>query len=225
MKLAPGNPDISSECVCSAYKKIDDFSFHESRNTCYSWVKPLSDVLTRYRKTSIRNPVLSSAAVMMLLHPEREGYSIVLHKRSNYVTEHKGEMAFPGGRMEPEDHSKLCTALRETSEEMGVIPTDVLVLGELDDVETISGYRVSPYVGVVPEGYNFCPNSREVDSVVLVPLAALQDQKNIRKEVQFVKETPLVSSAYSFDGHLIFGATAKILMSFLDLLRKASGNH
>ena len=225
VEFASGNPEINLKCVCSAYGKIDDFRFHNSSEACYSWIKHLSDVLSQHRKMPIRNQLLSSAAVMMLLYPERDEYSVVLHKRSNFVTEHKGEIAFPGGRVEPEDNSRLCTALRETFEEMGVTPADVLVLGELDDVETISGYGVSPYVGVVPKGYEFCPNPREVDRVYLVPLSVLQDQRNVRQDVRFVEGTPLVFSAYAFDGHLIFGATAKILMNFLDVLWKDSGNH
>ena len=91
-------------------------------------------ILSQNPKKSLVDPSLTPAGVMLLIYPEGGEFRILLNKRSDSVEEHKGEIAFPGGRKDEADRTLLDTALRETYEEMGVRPQDVDVLGELDDV-------------------------------------------------------------------------------------------
>ena len=160
---------------------------------------------------------LIPAAVLLLVYPKNDEYCILLNKRSNTVKEHKGEISFPGGRMGRSDQTKLETALRETHEEMGIVPEDVELLGRLDEVSTISHYVISTFVGTIPYPYNFSPNRDEVSEVLETPISALRDQKNLRNVVRIINGIPISSAEYAYEGHLIFGATAKLLTLFLEL--------
>jgi 8-oxo-dGTP pyrophosphatase MutT (NUDIX family) len=164
---------------------------------------------------------LTPAGVMVLLYLKLGEYQLLLNRRSRSVQEHKGEISFPGGRMDGGDGTLLRTALRETHEEMGVRPEDIVVLGELDDVATRSSYRVSPFVGTIPEGYRFRPNAREVAEVLEVPLVALGHGDAVRHEVRMVDGSPVQFRCYAYDGNVIWGATARILQNLLRLLGDA----
>jgi len=192
-------------------------------DTRSSTIEAVARALARHRKKTIDDLRLLPAAVLVLLYFEDGEYKLVLNKRSDLVTDHKGEIAFPGGRMSEDDGSMLETALREAHEEMGIVPQDVEVLGELDDVATISNYRVSPYVGVIPSGYPFQPDSREVAEVLMAPLSALEDQTNRRDETRVKDGEMFRTWSYAYDGHLVFGATAAMVTNFLDLLRTVGG--
>ena len=161
---------------------------------------------------------LTPAAVLVLLYPKDGEYCILLNKRSQEVEHHKGEISFPGGARETQDVDLLETALRETEEEMGISRADVTVLGELDEVETRSRFRVKVFVGTIAAGYSFSPSSVEIAEVLEAPVEALRDTANRRVETRWDEGSSVTSYAYAYNEHLIFGATAKILRQFLDLL-------
>ncbi len=174
--------------------------------------------LGQVTKRPIDDPSLTPAAVLVLVYLKEGRYCILLNKRSDSVAEHKGEIAFPGGRREADDASLRETALRESFEEMGVRPQDVEVLGELDDVATISSYVITPFVGTIPHPYPFAPDEREVAEVLEVPLAELDNPTNIREEARLENGGLVYEKAYTYRGHLIFGATAKVLHRLLYML-------
>ena len=132
---------------------------------------------------------------------------------------HKGEISFPGGAQEMQDADLLQTALRETEEEMGISPADVTVLGELDEVETRSRFRVRAFVGTITAGYRFSPSPAEIAEVLEAPLATLCDATNRRVETRWHNGASITADAYAYNEHLIFGATARILRQFLDILK------
>jgi len=178
-------------------------------------------ILTENPKKTVVDSSLTPAGVTLLLYPKDGEYCILLNKRTDTVDDHKGEISFPGGRKDPEDKTLLDTALRETHEEMGISPDDVDVLGEIDDVPTNTSYLISTFVGTIPYPYEFAPSEAEVAEVLEVPISALMDINSARDEVR-VRDGELVNSvSYSYDGHLIFGATARILSRFLELLDTA----
>ena len=158
---------------------------------------------------------LTPAAVMLLLYPRNGEYCVLLNKRSEEVEYHKGEISFPGGARDPEDDDSLDTALRETEEEMGISRTDVRVLGRLDDIATNSGFGVNVYVGTIPYPYPFKPSALEIAEVLEVPINVLQDSTSIRVDTFWGADQTQTSYSYAYDGHLIFGATARILRQFL----------
>ena len=167
---------------------------------------------------------LTPAAVMVLMYPKDGEYCILLNKRSNQVEHHKGEISFPGGRWDDEDGTLLDTALRETHEEMGVLPRDVDVLGWLEDMDTAaSGFRISPFIGTIPYPYDFSPSAEEVAQVLEVPVRTLMDRGSARDEVRIVAGRPVSSPCYSYRGHVIHGATARVLGRLIGLLNAASG--
>ncbi len=161
---------------------------------------------------------LTPAAVLVLLYPNAGDYCVLLNKRSQEVEHHKGEISFPGGGYEIQDADLLQTALRETQEEMGISPADVIVLGELDEVETRSRFRVRAFVGTISAGYRFSPSSAEIAEVLEAPLTALRDAANRRVETRWDNGASITAYAYAYNEHLIFGATARILHQFLDIL-------
>lgn len=178
-------------------------------------------ILTENPKKTVVDSSLTPAGVTLLLYPKDGEYCILLNKRTDTVDDHKGEISFPGGRKDPEDETLLDTALRETHEEMGISPDDVDVLGEIDDVPTNTSYLISTFVGTIPYPYEFAPSEAEVAEVLEVPISTLMDINSARDEVR-VRDGELVNSvSYSYDGHLIFGATARILSRFLELLDTA----
>lgn len=169
-------------------------------------------------KREIDDPSMARAGVLVLLYPKDGTTHVLFNKRSEHVEKHKGEIAFPGGGWESSDATILDTALRETWEEMSINPEDVTVLGELDDIVTISDFVVTPYVGTIPGGYAFKPNI-EVAEVVEVPLDAILNGRNLRDDTRLVNGEIKRRATYAHDGHLIWGATGMILEGFVRILK------
>jgi 8-oxo-dGTP pyrophosphatase MutT (NUDIX family) len=178
----------------------------------------IKKVLDHRVRQTVSNPGLMPAAVMLLLYPKNGEYCVLLNKRSQIVEHHKGEMSFPGGAKDPEDQDFLETALRETEEEMGIRRSDVTILGRLDDVITRSNFGVRVYVGTIPYPYPFNPSPIEIAEVVEVPVSALLDSANLRYDTRWVDGQAITSFSYAYQEHLVFGATAKILQQFLEIL-------
>jgi 8-oxo-dGTP pyrophosphatase MutT (NUDIX family) len=178
-------------------------------------------VLSRNPKRSLDDPSLVPAGVMLLVYPKDGEYCILLNKRTDTVEHHKGEISFPGGSQDEEDRTLLETALRETEEEMGIRSQDIEVLGELDDVTTNSRFCMSPYVGTIPASYDFRPSAIEVAEVLEVPISSLVDLKNVRDEARIVDGRLEHSPTYAHRDHLVYGATARVIARFVELLDSA----
>jgi 8-oxo-dGTP pyrophosphatase MutT (NUDIX family) len=141
-------------------------------------------------------------------------------KRSQTVRNHKGEISFPGGVKDSTDSSLIETSIRETEEEIGVKESDITIFGSLDEVNTSTGFLVSPFVGTIPYPYKFDLSSNEVDSLISL---AVNDFLRPENEVDFYYfngRELMPQRAFKIDGHTIWGATAKIMGQFIDLGRK-----
>ncbi len=179
-----------------------------------------------------RDPSLSPAAVLLLFYLKDGEYCILFNKRSETVEHHKGEISFPGGTKDPIDEDFLATALREAEEEMGIRPQDVAVLGQLDDVATRSQYGVKVFVGTIPYPYSFRPSSDEIAEVLEVPFKFLTSPQNLRHEMRWSRALNeggerVPGYCYPFTDekgikHLIWGATAKIVHQFVELVEQES---
>ncbi|MCH8107950.1 MAG: CoA pyrophosphatase [Chloroflexi bacterium] len=178
----------------------------------------VKEALAQRVAQTLADPSLTPAAVLLTLYSKDGEYCILLHKRSEQVEYHKGEISFPGGTQDKEDRDPLDTALRETEEEMGILREDVTILGELDEVATNSGFLIRVYVGTIEYPYPFKPSNLEIAEVLEVPIAVLQDPANRRAESRWDHGQLTTSYAYAYKDHLIFGATARILQQFLELL-------
>jgi 8-oxo-dGTP pyrophosphatase MutT (NUDIX family) len=171
--------------------------------------------------TPVERPLgdLRPSAVMLLLHGPAGDERVVFQVRTTTVRHHKGEISLPGGRRDETDASFLHTALRETHEEVGIPPDAVQVLGALDDVETFgSRHLIRPYVGLVAEGVEPSITAlREVQELLHVPLAhLLSPQARVWKVVDR-DGRPEPTPAFDYEGHLIWGATARVVTQFVDL--------
>ena len=184
---------------------------------------PMTDrirrILSETPRRTVDDPSLTPAGVMVLIYPKNDDYFVLLQKRSNRVDSHKGEISFPGGKRDPEDASILDTALRETHEEMGIEPLDVEVLGALDQTATTSGFCTSPFAGTIPYPYDFLPCEEEVAEVLEVPVSSLMDASYRRDEIRVADGDLQYAPVFAYDGHIIFGATARILNRFIELLQ------
>jgi len=159
-------------------------------------------------------------AAVLLLFYERDGAEHILFQvRTQQVEHHKGEVSLPGGARDPEDDSLLLTALRETHEELGVHPSHIEIYGQLDDVVTRTNFTISPFVGAITQSgaYPFRSAEIEVARLMEVPIAALLGGAII----EWV-DTPIgLMRCFRHDADLIFGATARVVGQFVDLLAPA----
>jgi 8-oxo-dGTP pyrophosphatase MutT (NUDIX family) len=120
------------------------------------------------------------------------------------------------------DSTPLATALRETYEEVGILSKDIAILGQMDDVLTQTGYLLRVFVGTIDYPYTFLPSKSEVEEILEVPIGELQNPRNWREEVRLVEQSLIKSYSYTYKSHLIYGATAKIITRFLQLIEQTS---
>ena len=158
-------------------------------------------------------------AAVLLAITDRSDPHILFTKRSERVAHHKGQISFPGGIVETWDGSRLETALRECREEIGLPGDAVEILGTLDDTETrATQFVITPFVGLVREPPAWRPDGKEIERVLEVPLSGLLDPAGFRVELweRGGELTPVYF--YEYQGEVIWGATARILKQFLDLV-------
>jgi len=166
------------------------------------------------------DPPLPPAGVLLILHERPTGPHVIFQKRTDSVRDHKGQISFPGGATDPGDESVLHTALRETHEEIGVHPDHLEVLGQLDDMVTISNFLVTPFVAWLDRyPYEWRFSDLEVAYLLEVPLAHLRDPRNLIPDRRFINGREYEFQSYQFGNDLIWGATARMLGNFLDLLK------
>ena len=178
----------------------------------------IKGILDCREKTCIQDERLKRAAVLIPLFKKNGEYHILFTRRSDKVEHHKGQISFPGGRTDPGDTDFLATALREAEEEMGISPEDVRILGELDDICTVTDFCVAPFVGLIPYPYPFKINRDEIEEMIEVPLTVLIDPGKFRREFRGGRGQLWPVYYFQHEHHTIWGATASILKQLLDLL-------
>ena len=164
---------------------------------------------------------MPEAAVLMPI-TRSDSPELVLTLRASGLSTHGGEVAFPGGRRDPEDRDLIHTALREAEEEVGLIAADVEVLGHINHHHTISEFQVRPYVATMSWPYELKPDGVEVARIFTIPLQWLADESNYRIEHRQHPESqrPWPVVYYDrYDGELLWGATARMTLSLIDILR------
>lgn len=166
----------------------------------------------------------TEAAVLVPL-VEREGLTVLLTQRTAHLNSHSGQIAFPGGKVDPEDRDAAHTALREAQEEVGLDPALAEVLGTLPAYATGSGFIVTPVLALVSPQATLVPNPHEVADVFEVPLAFLMNPAHHRHhEVEWAgQKRHWMSMPYVQDQHerFIWGATAAMLRNLYGYLRAA----
>ena len=164
-------------------------------------------------------PNLVPAAVLApLFFKEGEQAHLLFTQRTLTLKDHRGQISFPGGVRHPEDPDLLTTALRETREEIGLDPRAVELLGALAPVATMTGYRITPFLGLIPHPYEFHPNPQEVERLLLLPLQGFFDPARWSSRAYHYQGRSTRVCDWRGDGELIWGATARILLNLLALL-------
>ena len=163
---------------------------------------------------------LSPAGVLIPVIERVAGLSVLLTQRSAELKHHAGQVSFPGGRMEEHDHDIVHTALRETHEEVGIPPEAISVVGYLPPMPTITGYAVTPVVGLVADDIPLQIDRTEVEYAFEVPLAFLLDSRNERALEREYRGRRVPTVEFHYEGEQIWGATAHILVELRKILLK-----
>jgi 8-oxo-dGTP pyrophosphatase MutT (NUDIX family) len=161
------------------------------------------------------------AAVLIPLQRTGDAWFVVFIRRTDGMVEHSGQVAFPGGRVDPEDINPTMTALREAQEEIGLAPQDARILGRLPDYLTVTNYLVTPIVAEVPWPYSFIPAEVEVARIFRIPLDWLADTTHSEERLRELPAPfgPLgVVYFQVYDGEILWGASAKMMRRFLSVL-------
>ena len=163
---------------------------------------------------------LQPAGVLIPVIDRDTGLSVLLTQRSAELKHHAGQVSFPGGRMEEHDQDIVHTALRETHEEVGIPPEVISVVGYLPPMPTITGYAVTPVVGLVAHDVTLRIDRTEVEYAFEVPLAFLLDSRNERALEREYQGRRVPTVEFHFEGEQIWGATAHILVELRKKLIK-----
>jgi 8-oxo-dGTP pyrophosphatase MutT (NUDIX family) len=185
--------------------------------SAFTWPpeSPTSGTLDR---AGTSTPISAAVLVPLFLAGVEPEPHVVLTRRRADLRRHAGEISFPGGRQDAGDADLTDTALREAEEEIGLVRTQVRLLGALPPTSTFAtNYVIHPFVGMIPAGVAWRPSANEVDAVLELPLGAVRSGRTrTRMERHGIT---FETDAYVVDEHLIWGATARILENLLDRLR------
>lgn len=163
---------------------------------------------------------LTPASVLVPIVLREAEPTVLFTRRTAHLKSHSGQISFPGGRAEPGDSGAEQTALRETREEIGLVPERIELLGRLGDYHTRTGYRITPVVGVVLPPFELNPDRNEVDEVFEVPLAFLMEPVNHQRHSRDFQGEVRHYFAIPWRDYYIWGATAGMLVN---LQRRLSG--
>ncbi|MBI3897642.1 MAG: CoA pyrophosphatase [Gammaproteobacteria bacterium] len=158
---------------------------------------------------------LRNAAVLLPLLDYVGGIRLLLTQRTQHLHHHPGQISLPGGIIEVSDASPIAAALRETEEEIGVPSDKVDVIGQLEPISTRTGFHIVPVVGFIAADVPLALDRFEVESVLEVPLEFLLNGGNYQRQSRLIDGAGDISYyALDYDGKIIWGATAKILVDF-----------
>jgi 8-oxo-dGTP pyrophosphatase MutT (NUDIX family) len=164
-----------------------------------------------FRLPGREGPLIPAAVLVPLVNRE-SGLQLLLTQRSQSLADHPGQISFPGGRLDPGDRDHAAAALRETTEEIGLTPDKVDVLGHLAPYETVTGYEVRPVVGWIEPPFDVRPDPFEVADVFEVPLDFILDTANHQRHYRMLGRTRRDYWAIPWLSRYIWGATAAMLL-------------
>ena len=166
-------------------------------------------------------PNFISSAVLVPIVLRENGLTLLLTQRTAHLSHHSGQISFPGGRREASDFSAVAAALRETHEEIGLPPDKIQVIGTLPDCYTISGYQVTPVVGLLSLPLKLQPAEYEVQEIFEVPLDFLMDGNNHQRRTLAASSAQLQRTFYTmpYQKFFIWGVTAIMVRNLFHFLR------
>ena len=166
---------------------------------------------------------LTPAAVLVPVVPGSSGPELVFTVRNSRLRRHPGQISFPGGRVDPEDHDVGHTALREAEEELGIRQSDVELLGSLDTCITGTGFSVVPVVGLLGADYPYRLAASEVEEVFHAPVSHLLDRGNHQRCEREINGALRAYYEIWFERFRIWGATAQMIVALHQRLQGLEG--
>lgn len=163
------------------------------------------------------------AAVLVPLRVRDIGWEVLLSVRTHHLRTHAGQISFPGGGLERGDAGPVDAALRETEEETGIVRGYVEIAGLLDRYQTVTGYLMTPVVGFLQPGFELRPCPEEVAELFWMPLELAVARERYERRSLVFRGRRRRFLAQEFEGRVVWGATAAILVAFGDKLRGAAG--
>lgn len=163
------------------------------------------------------------AAVLVPLRAADSGWEVLLSVRTGHLNTHAGQISFPGGRLEKRDAGPVDAALRETEEETGIARRYVEVAGLLDRYHTVTGFLMTPVVGFLSPGFELRPCPEEVAELFWMPLERAAAREHYERQSLVFRGRRRRFHAQNYEGRVVWGATAAILIEFGDRLKAASG--
>ncbi len=153
------------------------------------------------------------AAAVLIAITDRASPGVILTQRPETMRKHAGQVAFPGGRVDPDDVDACAAALREAEEEVALPRSAVAIIGTTDAYHTVTGYRVTPVLGVIEPDLLFVPNEEEVAAIFEVPLAFLLDPANHAARTADWNGQTRHYTEIDYEGRRIWGATAAMIVN------------
>ena len=161
---------------------------------------------------------LTTAAVLIPLILREEGITMLFTQRATNLSNHPGQISFPGGQVEPTDDAPKETALRETEEEVGIHRRHIKIIGQLANYWTRTGFSVTPIVGLITPPFDITLNPQEVDQIFEAPLKFLMDPNNHKRHSRMYKKSMRHFYAITYKDFYIWGATAGMLIDLYGVL-------
>ncbi len=162
---------------------------------------------------------LRPAAVLVGLVDHGDNLTLLLTRRTDHLEHHPGQVSFPGGHIEPDDHDAVAAALRETEEEIGLPARHIKIIGALKTYVTRTGFEVSPIVAIITPPFDLIADPHEVAEVFEVPLGFLMEPKNHQRHTREFAGAQRFFHAMSFQDYFIWGATAGMIMDLYHVLK------
>lgn len=168
---------------------------------------------------------LCRAGVLVPLVMRPAGLTVLLTERTAHLKKHAGQVSFPGGRIEPHDAGPAGAALREAEEEVGLRRDRVELIGQLDEYQTVTGYHITPVVGLIADTGPLRPDPNEVASIFEVPLSFLMQAGTFQRHERRADGQSRSYYAVLYQEHCIWGATAAMLRNLQSVLAETAGGH
>jgi 8-oxo-dGTP pyrophosphatase MutT (NUDIX family) len=179
----------------------------------------IANKIKSYRPTYLPDDGSQRGAVLIPIYQKNDDYYIIFTKRTEELSTHKGQISFPGGKIEEQDKTLVACAIRETEEEIGIPPEKIAVLGELDQIKTTgSNILLSAYVSLVDYPFKIKINEKEVESIITVPLREIIDENKWKKEMIENNGQKCSYWIYPVNEEIIWGATAFLVRQLISII-------